>query len=48
MRIVCLKMMRNLLLVARRNWTKCVCGAKLSVKSGEKTCFSCRVKKAKD
>jgi len=34
--------------MARRNWTKCVCGAKLHVKSGEKMCYPCKGKERKE
>ena len=30
--------------MARRNWPRCVCGKKLHVKGGEKTCYICKVK----
>ena len=34
--------------MARRHWTKCKCGAKLRIKSGEKVCYICRNKERKD
>jgi hypothetical protein len=33
--------------MARRNWTKCECGAKLHVKKGERMCYPCKVKESK-
>jgi len=34
--------------MARRNWIKCACGAKLNVKRGERVCFPCKVKGRKE
>jgi len=34
--------------MARRNWFKCLCGAKLHVKTGARMCYKCTQKASKE
>ena len=35
-------------IMARRNWSKCKCGAKLSIKKGHKICYVCQQKQRRE